>query len=257
MLDDQLKLMWSGTGQNGHYPYAWDIDGDGKDELAMGYSLIDDNGERLWTLDDTLTDHADGIALVKLQKDQPYKVICAASDEGMFFADLEGNILRHHFVGHAQNPIVANLRDDLPGLESLSINFWGNQGIINLYNGNGQRYKEFEPVQHGSMCLPISWNGSTEEFFVLSANVEQGGLYDGWGRRAVRFPDDGHPDLCNAVLDIVGDPRDEIVVWDTKEVWIYTQDDGVQENAYRPIRNPLYNYSNYQTTVSLPPEYLE
>ncbi|NND04968.1 MAG: hypothetical protein HKN87_01190 [Saprospiraceae bacterium] len=256
VLDDRLQLLWKGSGQNGHYPYAWDIDDDGKDELAMGYSLYDDTGKQLWTLDDTLTDHADGIALVKLKQDQPYRVVCAASDEGMFFANLDGEILQHHFVGHAQNPIIANLRDDLPGLESLSINFWGNQGIINLYDGDGGRYKEFEPVQHGSMCLPISWNGSTEEFFILSPNVEQGGLYDGWGRRAVRFPDDGHPDLCNAVLDVVGDSRDEIIVWDTKEVWIYTQDDGPQENPYRPIRNPMYNYSNYQTTVSLPPEFL-
>jgi hypothetical protein len=258
VFDDQLRLLWSGSCRTGHYPYTYDIDQDGKDEMAIGYTLIDDDGTVLWSLDQEITDHADGIAIVPFQKGEPPKILCAASDEGMFFADLEGNIMQHYYIGHAQNPVVANLRDDLPGLEALTINFWGNQGIINLYDAAGQRYKEFEPVQHGSMCLPVNWNGSTEEYFLLSPNVEQGGLYNGYGQRAMRFPDDGHPDLCNAVMDITGDPRDEIVVWDTQELWVYTQDDNPRSGGvYQPVRNPLYNYSNYQTTVSLPPDYVK
>ena len=72
----------------------------------------------------------------------------------------------------------------------------------------------------------------------------------------MRFPDDGHPDMCNAVLDITGDARDEIVVWDPQEIWVYTQDDSPKPDVYQPVRNPLYNYSNYQTSVSLPPDFL-
>jgi len=67
------------------------------------------------------------------------------------------------------------------------------------------------------------------------------------------FDDDGHPDMCNAVLDITGDCRDEVVVWDPNEIWVYTQDDsGKKGRLYKPLRNPLYNYSNYQATVSVP-----
>jgi len=255
-LNDQLEIMWSGTCKTGHYPYAWDIDNDGKDEMVIGYTLVDHDGTVLWTLDDQIKDHADGIAIVPFKNEEPLKILCAASDEGMFFTSLEGEILKHHYIGHAQNPAIANFRDDLPGLESLTINFWGNQGIINYYDTDGNRYKEFEPVQHGSMCLPVNWNGSTEEFFVLSANVDLGGLFDGYGQRVVRFPDDGHPDMCNAVLDITGDARDEIVVWDPQEIWVYTQDDSPKPDVYQPVRNPLYNYSNYQTSVSLPPDFL-
>ena len=62
-----------------------------------------------------------------------------------------------------------------------------------------------------------------------------------------------HPDMCNAVLDITGDCRDEIVVWDPHEIWIYTQDDNPKQGKlYNPKRNPLYNISNYQATVSIP-----
>ncbi len=254
-LDDRLQIRWSAECNTGHYPFAYDIDDDGRDEIAIGYSLFDGDGKQLWSLDNQLKDHADGVAIVQFEPDSNIgpRLLCAASDEGMFFADIQGHILKHHYIGHVQNPAVANFRPDLPGLESVSINYWGNQGIIHLYDARGNIYHDFEPCQHGSMCLPINWDGSGSELFVLSANVAQGGLFDGWGRRVVKFPNDGHPDMCNAVLDITGDCRDEIVVWDPNEVWVYTQDDNPKTGRlYKPIRNPLYNYSNYQTTVSLP-----
>jgi len=58
--------------------------------------------------------------------------------------------------------------------------------------------------------------------------------------------------MCYATLDITGDCRDEIVVWNPGELWVYTQEDNplYNEKLYRPERNPLYNYSNYQATVS-------
>ena len=125
--------------------------------------------------------------------------------------------------------------------------------IIHFFDSDGELYHDFEPCQHGSMCLPVYWTGKDEEYFVLSANVEQGGLFDGFGRRVVTFPGDGHPDMCYAVLDITGDCRDEIVVWDPYEIWVYTQDDNPKEGKlYKPQRNPQYNNSNYQATVSLP-----
>ena len=54
-------------------------------------------------------------------------------------------------------------------------------------------------------------------------------------------------------LDLTGDQRDEIVLWDQNRVWIYTQDRSFEgERIYAPLRNPDYNESNYRTTVSLP-----
>jgi rhamnogalacturonan endolyase len=252
-LNDRLETMWEAACNTGHYPYACDIDGDGKDEVAIGYSLFDHDGTRLWTLDGTMQDHADGVALVRFTPGAELRLLCAASDEGIFFTDMKGNVLKHHYLGHVQNPAVADFRPDLPGLETVSINFWGNQGILHFYDAQGDVYHDCEPCQHGSMCLPINWTGKPPEYFVLSANVEEGGLFDGWGRCVVRFPADGHPDMCYAVLDVTGDCRDEIVVWDPYEIWVYTQSDSPKQGRlYKPIRNPLYNYSNYQATVSLP-----
>ncbi|RPI29504.1 MAG: hypothetical protein EHM61_01310 [Acidobacteria bacterium] len=255
VLNDKLEPLWEGKCTTGHYPFAADIDRDGKDELAIGYALYDHDGRQLWNLEGQVKDHADGIAIADLKGEGKGKpvIFWAASDHGALFVDPGGKITKHHLLGHVQNPAIANFRSDLPGLEIVSINFWGNQGILHFFDSDGNIYQDLEPNQYGSMCLPVNWTGNGEEYFVHSANVEEGGMYDGRGRPVVLFPADGHPDMCNAVLDITGDCRDEVVVWDPYEIWVYTQSDSPKSGRlYKPRRNPLYNYSNYQATVSLP-----
>lgn len=255
VMDSRLRLLWEGSCKTGHYPYAFDIDKDGKDELAIGYSLYDNDGRQLWCLDDKIEDHCDGVAVVDFDlsdKSEPV-IMYSASNAGYVRVDLTGNILRRYLIGHVQNPAVANFRSDLPGLETITINFWGNQGIIHFYDQDAKIYHDFEPNQFGSMCLPLNWTGTGEEYFVHNPNIAEGGVFDGWGRRVMQFPNDGHPDMCNAVLDLTGDCRDEIVVWNPEELLVYTQSDNPKQGKlYKPLRNPLYNYSNYQATVSLP-----
>ncbi|HEX3871452.1 MAG TPA: hypothetical protein VHV77_13495 [Pirellulales bacterium] len=255
VFDDKLKPLWQGGCNTGHYPTAADVDGDGRDELAIGYSLYDDDGKQLWTLEDELKDHMDGVALVRMGTDpkSEMRLFGCASDEGAFFADMRGRIIHHHRIGHAQNPTVANLRDDLPGLEAVSMCYWGTQGIMTFYNSRGEVYHDTEPCQHASPVSPTNWTGRSEELVTLSTNPEDGGMFDGFGRRVVRFPSDGHPDMCFAVLDVTGDCRDEIICWDPYEMWVYTQDAPPPKGrVYKPVRNPLYNASNYQASVSMP-----
>jgi rhamnogalacturonan endolyase len=250
---DQLKLLWHVALNTGHYPYAFDLDGDGKDELAIGYSLLSHDGKVLWNLQDKIEDHADGVAIVRFKEGAEPRWQCAASDEGFIVADLKGQISEHLQLGHVQNPSIANYRPDLPGLETVTVNFWGNQGIVNFFDADGKWYLDAEPAQHGSMMLPLNWKGDGQEYWILSPNPVEGGAFDGWGRRALKFPADGHPDMCVAALDLTGDCRDEIVVWDPWEIWIYTAADSPKPGRlYKPIRNALCNESNYKTTVSLP-----
>lgn len=253
--NEKLEQRWHAQCNTGHYPFAYDVDGDGKDELFIGYSCFDHDGKQIWTRDKTLQDHADGVAMAKLSVDPKAEptLLIVGSDEGTLFIDPRGKILKHHRVGHVQNPTIADLRPDLPGLETVAINFWGNQGIIHFYDAQGNIYHDFEPCQHGSMMLSVNWSGQPPEYWILSPNVENGGVFDGWGRKVFEFPADGHPDQCVAVLDLTGDCRDEIVVWDPFEVWIYTQADNPRSGRlYKPKRNALWNYSNYQANVSLP-----
>ncbi len=254
IFNNQLELLWSGSGQTGHYPFPF-AGPDGRDLIAIGYSLWDPAGRQIWSHDRDLRDHADGIMMGNLSADphaEP-RIYASGSDEGFVMFDHQGQILKHVRVGHNQSPAVGKFRMDVPGLQYISVNFWRNPGIVTLFDWDGNILEQQEPIHTGSCMLPVNWRGDGQEFVLLSGNVKEGGMIDGKLRRAVAFPDDGHPDLAADVLDVTGDARDEIVLWDQDHVWIYTQDHPFSgARIYAPIRNPEYNDSNYRTAVSLP-----
>ena len=167
--------------------------------------------------------------------------------------DLRGNILKHTIVGHAQTAGVGKFRPELAGLQYITTNFWRNPGIVSLFDWDGNLLQQGEPIHSGSVTLPVNWRGDGQEYVLLGGNVTEGGMMDGHLRRVVVFPDDGHPDLTAAVLDVTGDARDEVFLWDEASVWIYTQDGpSPRGRLYDPTRNPTFNDSNYRANISLP-----
>jgi len=255
VFNNDLKVLWSGSGQTGHYPFPFDIDKDGRDEFAIGFSLRDYSGKTLWSHDTDLKDHTDAISVGNYTGDpaaEP-RIYSCGSDEGLLIFSAQGKILKHVLIGHAQTQSVGKYRPDAKGLQILTANFWRNTGIVTMFDPDGNILAQEELIPGSSHLQPVNWRGDGQEFALLSANVREGGMIDGQLRRVVMFPDDGHPDLAYQVLNVTGDERDEIIVWDQKRVWIYTQDRPFAgKKTYSPIRNPLYNDSNYRATVSLP-----
>lgn len=252
--NNDFDLLWTASANLGHFPFFHDGDQDGREEVYIGYSKFDPTGKLVWSLDSVMGEHADGIYVGDpTLTGSPEKVFIGGSDDGVLMLDNNGDILKHHLVGHAQTPSVGQFRPDIPGLEFCNINFWGEPGLITLYNASGDEIINFELIHAGSPVLPVNWRGDGTEFIFLSPNVREGGLVDGWGRRVVMFPDDGHPDLAWMAHDLTGDPRDELIVWDLESIWIYTQDQPFTgDQVYEPERQPLYNESNYATAWSWP-----
>jgi len=252
---NKFELLWTGTATLSHFPYFYDSDHDGKDEVFIGYTLFDHDGTKLWSLDNELKDHADGICSGDFCLDESGdRVFISASDDGVVVASPQGKILLHHRIGHAQTPSIGQYRPDIPGLEFCEINFWGEPGLISLYSGcTGEEITRFELIHEGSPIMPVNWRGDGQEFILLSTNFQDGGMVDGWGRRVVMFRDDGHPDMAYLVHDLTGDPRDEIITWNPDAIYIYTQSTGFSgDRIYAPRRPPTYNESNYVPIVSWP-----
>jgi hypothetical protein len=156
-------------------------------------------------------------------------------------------------IGHAQTQSVAKFRPEATGLQIMTANYWRNTGIVTLFDADANILAQEELIPGSSHLQAVNWRGDGQEFAMLSSNIREGGMIDGQLRRVVMFPDDGHPDLAYQVLNVTGDERDEIIVWNTESVWIYTQDRPFSgTRMYKPTRNPLYNESNYRATVSLP-----
>jgi hypothetical protein len=251
---NRFELLWTASANLGHFPFFHDSDKDGKDEVFIGYSKFDPSGKLIWSLDSLMGEHSDGICVGDFSlAGGPDKVFIGGSDDGVLLLDGDGKILKHQRVGNAQTPSVGQFRPDIPGLEFCNINFWGEPGLITIYDSKGDEITNFELIHAGSPVQPVNWRGDGTEFIFLSPNPVEGGLIDGWGRRVVLFPDDGHPDLAWMAHDLTGDTRDELIVWDLESICIYTQDRPFTGNqVYKPVRPPLYNESNYATSFSWP-----
>jgi hypothetical protein len=251
--DGDFNTLWTFHGNTGHYPAVADIDGDGRDEVMIGYALVDDDGSVLWRID--VEDHQDAIAIAPIDPDAAEPLIAlACGDGGTVVCDVAGNILWRSRTGHVQRLTAARLRDDVPGLQIVTKTFWGNPDIICLYDSQGNMLESIERAGGGAVLSPVNWRGDGSELLLTSGSLTLGGLLDGRLRPVVTFPDDGHPTLCAEALDLAGDARDEIVLWDLDDIWIYTQGGPPPDVAslYRPRRQPHYNMSDYRAEISVP-----
>lgn len=260
-LNSNLELMWKfkSDKNTGHFPYAFDINGDGYDELLCGYNLLDHTGKLIWSLpvDD---DHTDEIITGRFMAGEPGTpeakghIACVSGTKGFIIADYHGNIIKQEDIGHAQRISTGNYCPDRPGFELAVTNFWGHQGIVYLYDCFGNPLWEYENELNGNMVTPVNWEGTGTDLILLNADAKKGGLLNGDGIRAVTFPDDGHPTMCVEAIDLTGDSRDELVVWNYEQMYIYTQDNAPLKDTYAPVKYPHYNASNYRGEYSYPDE---
>lgn len=253
IYDNEFNLLWHFSHNNtGHFPYAYDFNGDGKDEIFSCYNMIDSKGNLVWELPIN-TDHTDEIIIGKFDPDIDEDLIAIVSGwQGFMIVDTKGNIRVRDINGHGQRISTGHYCPGRKGMQICTTTYWENQGIIYLYDCKGNEIWHQEPSSNGNIIAPVNWQGDGNELILLNGNTKFGGMIDGEGDRVVLFPDDGHPDMCAEVLDITGDARDEIVLWDAHRMYIYTQDRPclAGEKEYVPIKYPMYNFSNYRGEFS-------
>lgn len=252
-LDENLSLLWKykSPKNTGHCPLPVDINGDGRDEILVGYTMLDSNGCELWSYP-IYEDHTDEIVVGKFRGDGKGYFACVSGTQGFFIGDFQGNIIVRDFIGHAQRISVANYCANRSGFELAVTNFWGHQGVIYLYDADGNEIWEKENGMNGNLLSPVNWDGSGIELMLMNADAKNGGLMNGDGILAVEFPDDGHPTLCCEAIDLMGDEREELVVWDYHKLYIYTQEDNPRPQTYHPVKFPSFNASNYRGEYAYP-----
>ncbi len=255
VLNEKLEILWDKKLENGSQPLVYDMDGDGSPEVLTGYTAFGPSGGRLFDAGAFIGDRCNGVSGYELNGDGGNLpcLVYAAGDWGLLYFDLSGNLLKQHTMGHVRYFSVANFSAEEPGLEIVTSNQWGSDGLMHITDATGKIRHRFMVSSGLNRCVPVNWKGDGEEFFITGTDTVSGGLYDGNGMLAVGFPSDGHPELCYLVQDMTGDARDEILVWDQESLWIYTQENNPRMgNTYQPKRIPLYNHSVHQMDHSLP-----
>jgi len=253
-LTSEFDELWRTVCSHGHFPAAYDFDGDGRDSVLAGYQHLGPDGELIGRV--CLTDHQDAIYAGPLDADGPAKVVMAGGEDGLLMLTPEYDI-RQRIMGHVQRLAVGPFRADTPGLCIATVLFHGSPGIVSLFDSTGKRLWTRDGPVVGATLQPVNWDGSGTELMLLSgirpSQGAAGGLIDGDGDLVVPLPDDGGPGFAAFACDLDGDGLDELMLWDYERIWIYHADaDPPAGRTYRPVRPPLWNSSNFQSYWSRP-----
>ncbi len=239
-FDHNMKLMFRYHLKNtGHFPYIYDFNGDSYDEMFVGYSYVDHEGNILWSMP-IESDHTDEIIYASLKKGDKKRLYLASGNEGFNVVNLDGTIYKHNEVGHAQRIAIADYNNDGDN-EVCVTSFWGANNICYMFDSNLNKVKEYEFETNGIIISPVSYDG--ENVLLIGNSLE--GLLDYDLDRVVEFPNDNHPNLCQEAIDIDNDGISEILCWDQHKMYIY------KASNYKTCNNkyetyPLDSMSNYR-----------
>jgi hypothetical protein len=240
----------------GHNMIARDFNGDGRDELLIGYSLLDHELNEIWSIDfgpdfDYVKEHADEIALAEVNDDGEMEIRYSGSKD-FVASDLQGNLLWSTEAGHSQNSvqgpwgpggevrIIMNEKNQgLNGISTTGEHLW-NRTDINGYarrdvcwaRGDGQtHWVIFQAQRKPTLDLPYESDPAWSRDLWPRLMDGDGQLYDvfPWDEsytlpqgtiRCHRSYDAGYV-YQTIVADLDGDGLDEVLVISRQWVWIF------------------------------------
>ncbi|MBM4089122.1 MAG: hypothetical protein FJ276_06800 [Planctomycetes bacterium] len=255
------RVLWDYAGSVGHYPAIADLDEDGRDEVFVGFALIDDDGTVLFQKDAGAA-HQDATFLVK-PPDGRWRLLFG--NGGIHCLSRDGEPLWHHVLGEAQHVVAGRFRADSPlqfmvvdrtpvATHRRDANAWA---LLLLYDLDGRELWRRQ-MQSGEWCIAprlIRWLGPGQPdcALVYGFSVNQRGageparIYNGQGDVVDMLPLQAGPapgetdftsDCYGMAADVWGDGREEVLLFGSRGFCIYA-------NA-RPLEEPsLYNMTLY------------
>lgn len=249
-LDKNFNVMFSHEGNTGHYPWCYDLNHDGHDEVIIGYSVLNYKGETLWTID--MKDHADCIWIGDINSDGDMEVVVGGEDFTAYSS--KGELLwRYTDTVESQNVAIGNLRPELEGLEICGLDRIdrSNPGLdgIFLVSSKGEcLYKEKRTIPGWSSVCTVINNLDGNHTDHILAYRRGGGMpnavYDGYLNTIFNFPFDGYI----AWGDLTGSGTDQLIVYSNDEAVIYSSKDiDITKTTGIPLPQPkrLYNNTRY------------
>ncbi|HPX25341.1 MAG TPA: hypothetical protein PLG87_00935 [Treponemataceae bacterium] len=230
-LDKDFNLLWKHTGNIGHFPYVYDIDGDGMDEVMAGYDMLDQDGSVLWSCKD-LDDHADCIWVGDVNEDGKVEIAVGGSVTVLY--DTKGNeIWRYADSIESQHIALGKFRDDLRGLQMAGLDRivrgdgykgqWDGRDGMFLVDSAGKGIWKEDRKTKGWLTIVDTyrnWNGEGKDYILA---YRRGGgvnpaLYDGFMNPVVVFPVDGY--LVHG--DLFGRGIEDAVVYTEDAAYIFS-----------------------------------
>ncbi|MBI2432147.1 MAG: hypothetical protein HYV26_04685 [Candidatus Hydrogenedentes bacterium] len=262
--DTQLNLLRTADFLGaGHAPRACDVDGDGLDEFLIGYNLVDNTLETVWSfkpVEDAAWDaaemHVDFIDVGEV--DRRLCAAMAASDTTYLFDLRSGELLWKHGGVHPQSCKIGRVDPSTPGNQVVVFN---KRADIQLFDETGTELWRIMPPRNfplgeAAPCQRQAFH--TFDPLTLLPGVGAGGadllIFSdaGWpyvigpdGQRCLEFPYTpnaaqdwgevpGRPDdygygFYVRAANFDGDPELEILINDRRFAWVYEAEHAPQE----------------------------
>jgi hypothetical protein len=240
-----LKVLWPARSYVGaaYHPWALDSDGDGKEEILVGYNLVDHDGTTLWSLDiPDPSEHCDNRDVVDMDGDGVLEIAYAGSKDSIV-CDMSGNIVRRIRGRHVQSVRFAKLDQDLPGVQLLCAEKWGGFTAYDL-GGNALWTRE-----KGSVA-PVRWHPEDPVDLLIYRQPESPPvLVNGRLEPVMRF------EAGEALLTVRKPPKDDpYAIADYGNILNYTRQDldgdGVEEMVFYN-RETMWVYGGPGTEVDV------
>lgn len=222
-LDSNLNVLWDFEGNIGLAPIAYDLDGDGCEEIIAGYNVLSPTGEVLWELD--LPNHAYSAAVECLYKEnEPIIIIYGTTIRAYTHT---GELL-WEIPESSHNLVIGKFRDNVGTLDILNLD------NLSLFDNRGNfLYEKNETIY---MPMPVVNFDATGKLYIAGHKKEDvcTTLYDGYMRSTYTIPAFGNI----ASLDILGDGYSQVIIYNDDTLDIYSSREIDLSSAQRPYFRP-------------------
>jgi len=249
------SVLWHWEGSTGHWPAIADIDDDGKDEVFIGFALVDHDGTVLFE-EDPKGAHQDATYIVRAP-DGKWRL--AFGNGGIHCLNPDGSKRWSRAMGEAQHVLAGRFRAESP-LDFVVVdrtpepthhrdeNAWA---ILYLYDADGNEVWH-RPQAKGAWAIAtveIDWFGQGAPLGVLVYGRGLGQpavIYDGEGEIVETLPlepsaswkDEKPAWSYGLAADVWGDSRQEAILFGSRGACIYANT--------RVLETPtLYNETLY------------
>jgi hypothetical protein len=234
------NALWHWSGSTGHFPAIADVDDDGKDEVFVGFALIDHDGKASFSKDPKGA-HQDACWIAR-PADGKWRLLFG--DGGIHCLSVDGTELWRHPLGEAQHVVAGRFQKDSEmqfavvdrtplSSHRRDANAWA---ILYLYDLNGRELwrRQQEKGEWAIAPLAINWSGPDAPQSILVYGQGPGRpavLYNGQGEAIAKLPieclpqrtaEDRRTEFYALVADVWGDSREEIILFGSRGACIYT-----------------------------------
>lgn len=253
--DRDWNMLWSADHPAGHrtahQPFVLDIDHDGRDEVMVGYALLNGDGSERWRIrgdEDILKDgHLDCCRLLRDADDPEAQRLVFTYCNSFYLGCMngKGRVLWAHRGEHYESVDVGRVFPDTPG-NQLVVDIdkapWGASPLL-VFDEEGSLLSRFETNNSRHHDL-ISWREGDAEDILMSADPT---VRTGCGEAVVRLAMDpvDRPRAATA-CDLTGDGRKDVLMstWYGTAAYLYRNPGDASPEANVPLGTGL-NFTLY------------